>query len=81
MTQKTAFQRLLEATEKTGDATLRLWFQTNAIKEELLSRRKYDKLVHDVAQEVLAHINATVDASEIFDAIDEVNERLNELGK
>jgi len=51
------------------------------IKNNLLSRRDYDNLVHDTAQEVLSSINATVDASEIFDAIDDVNKRLNQLGK
>ena len=66
--------------EKTNDATLRWWFQKDMIKNNLLSRRDYDNLVHDTAQEVLSHINATVDASEIFDAIDDVNKRLNQLG-
>ena len=51
------------------------------IKNNLLSRRDYDNLVHDTAQEVLAHINATVDVSEIFDAIDDIEKHLNKLGK
>ena len=60
---------------------LRWWLQKKAIKENLLSRRDYNKLVRDTAQEVLSHIHATVDASEIFDAIDGIEERLNKLGK
>lgn len=67
--------------EKTNDATLRWWFQKGMIKNNLLSRRDYDNLVHDTAQEVLAHINATVDVSEIFDAIDDIEKHLNKLGK
>ena len=75
------FIRFLQSVEKTNDVTLRWWLQTNAMKEELLLRRKSDKLVRDTAQDVLSHIHATVDASEIFDAIDGIEERLNKLGK
>ena len=81
MRQKGLFERLLQTVEKTGDATLRYWLQKRAIKDDILSRRDYDDLVHDTAQEVLTHISATVDASEIFDAIDGIEERLNKLGK
>lgn len=79
--QKSLFERLLQTVEKTGDATLRYWLQKSAIKNDILSRREYDKLVRDTAQEVLTHIHATVDASEIFAAIDGIEERLNKLGK
>ena len=79
--QNSVFVRFLQAVEKTNDVTLRWWFQKDMIKNNLLSRRDYDNLVHDTAQEVLSSINATVDASEIFDAIDDVNKRLNQLGK
>ena len=81
MTQSNLFERYLQAIEKTGDSVLRWWLQKKAIKENLLSRRDYNKLVRDTAQEVLSHIHATVDASEIFDAIDGIEERLNKLGK
>ena len=60
---------------------LRWQLQKDMMKKDIMRQREYEKLVHDVAQEVLAHINATVDASEIFDAIDGIEERLNKLGK
>lgn len=81
MAQKSVFERYLDALTKTGDAMLRWQLQKDMMKKDIMRQREYEKLVHDVAQEVLAHINATVDASEIFDAIDGIEERLNKLGK
>ena len=50
-------------------------------KEELLSKREHDRLVHDTANEVLSRIDATVDATEIIEAIDEIQRRLDDLGE
>ena len=51
------------------------------IKQSLYERQERKQLVNDVANEVLSHISATVDASEIFDAIDGLNDKINNLGR
>ena len=38
MKQKSWFDRYLEAVEKSGDITLRWWYQKQMLKEELLSK-------------------------------------------
>ena len=77
MKQKSWFDRYLEAVEKSGDITLRWWYQKQMLKEELLSKREHDRLVHDTANEVLSRIDAT----EIIEAIDEIQRRLDDLGE
>ena len=49
--------------------------------DAIFSRRDYDNLVKDTAREVITNLNATADVSEIFDAIDDLEKRLNKLGK
>ena len=56
-------------------------FQKNMMMESIYERQKREQLVHDVANEVLKHFSATVDASEIFKALDDLDERLKNLGK
>jgi len=47
------------------------------IKDKLLS----DKEIDAIADRVIQRLNIKVDASEIIAAIDEINKRLNDLGK
>ncbi len=47
------------------------------IKDKLLSDREIDA----IADRVIQRLNIKVDASEIIAAIDEINKRLNDLGK
>ena len=51
------------------------------IKQALWEKQERKQLVKDVANEVLSNISATVDASEIFDAIDGLNEKIESLGR
>ena len=78
---KGVFERSIEAAERTGDIMLSYYFQKQAIKEQLLSAQEREQLVNDVAEKVLSCISATVDASEIFDAIDGLNEKIESLGR
>jgi hypothetical protein len=49
---------------------------------ELMNKqREREKLVKDVADEVLSRISATVDVSEIVSEIEEIQKALNKLGK
>ena len=75
--EKSMFERWLEATTKTGDVMLQYQFQKDMMKDKLLSDREIDA----IADRVIQRLNIKVDASEIIAAIDEINKRLNDLGK
>ena len=74
---KSMFERWLEATTKTGDIMLQYQFQKDMMKDKLLS----DKEIDEIADRVIQRLNIKVDASEIIAAIDDLNDRLNNLGK
>lgn len=75
--EKSMFERWLEATTKTGDIMLQYQYQKDMMKNKLLS----DKEIDEIADRVIQRLNIKVDASEIIAAIDEINKRLNDLGK
>lgn len=75
--EKSMFDRWIEATTKTGDIMLQYQYQKDMIKNKLLS----DKEIDEIANRVIQRLNIKVDASEIIAAIDEINKRLNDLGK
>ena len=75
--EKSMFERWLEATTKTGDIMLQYQYQKDMIKNKLLS----DKEIDEIADRVIQRLNIKVDASELIAAIDEINKRLNDLGK
>ena len=81
MKQKSVFERYLEAAQYTMDASLRLYYQKAMIKQALWEKQEREQLVKDIANEVLSNISATVDASEIFDKIDGLNEKIESLGR
>ena len=74
---KSAFMRYTEAMEKTGDIVLAYWYQRRQIMDELLSEREIDR----IAYRVIERINITIDANDIIDEIDGIQERLNKLGE
>ena len=77
MRYKSAFERFMEATTKTGDSMLQYQFQKEMMKDKFL----YDKEIDAIADRVIQRLNIKVDASEIIAAIDDLNDRLNNLGK
>lgn len=75
--EKSMFERWIEATTKTGDIMLQYQYQKDMMKNKLLS----DKGIDEIADRVIQRLNIKIDASEIIAAIDEINKRLNDLGK
>ena len=75
--EKSMFDRWIEATTKTGDIMLQYQYQKDMMKNKLLS----DKEIDEIADRVIQRLNIKIDASEIIAAIDEINKRLNDLGK
>ena len=81
MKYKSVFERYLEAAQNTMDVALRLYYQETMIKQALWEKQERKQLVKEIANEVLSNISATVDASEIFDKIDGLNEKIESLGR
>ena len=75
MKQKSAFERFLEAAEKTADITLRWYYQKQDIMKSLLT----DKELDIIADKVLSRISITIDADEVIQKIKELNEELDKL--
>ena len=75
------FNTLLRAIEKTGDTMLAYQFQKDMMYDEIRQRAEREKMIDEIAQRVLSRISATVDVSEIIKSIDDLNDRINKLGK
>ena len=72
-------ERMLQAAQNTGDATLNWYYQKQMMMDSLLEKREREQLVNDVAHEVLSRLSATVDVSEIINEIDELRRALEKF--
>ena len=81
MRRMTMMDQMLLAAQNIGDEMLRWQFQKEMMKQQFFSKEEYDQLVEDITWKVLANISITVDAEEIIDKIEELNQKLNQLGK
>ena len=57
-----------------------MYARSNMIDEEN-HRREMEQMKKEIADDVISRISATVDVSEIFDAIDGLNDKINSLGR
>ena len=73
---KGVFERWLESMTKSADIALQYQFQKDMIKQNLLSDREIDV----IADRVIQRLNISVDASDIINAIDDLNNRIKNLG-
>lgn len=78
---KGVMERFLEASERTGDIMLRYIYQKDMMKQNWLSSEEHNRIVQEAADLALSRISGTVDASEVFDAIDGLNEKIKSLGR
>lgn len=78
---KGVMERFLEASERTGDIMLRYIYQKEMMKQNWLSSEEHNRIVQEAADLVLSRISLTVDASEVFDAIDGLNEKIDSLNR
>ena len=81
MRRMSMMDQMLLAAQNIGDEILRWQFQKEMMKQQFFSKEEYDQLVEDITWKVLANISVTVDAEEIIDKIEELNQKLNQLGK
>lgn len=75
--QKSVFERMIEATEKTGDIMLRYQYQKDMMKSSLLSDHEIDRL----ADKVLSRIAIKTDIVQAIANIKELQNTINNLGK
>ena len=73
---KSMFESWLEATSKTVDYMLQYQFQKDMIKQNLLSDREIDV----IADRVIQRLHITADISEVIAAIDDLNDKIKNLG-
>ena len=79
--QKSAFERYIDAMEKTGDITLRWLYQKEMMKEQLYSQAVLQSLAAAIAPYVVANMSATLDVSDIVKALEELNKSIDDLGR
>lgn len=75
------FRYFISGMDQKMQAQLSLMFAHNRIMAEEEHRREMEQMKEEIVQEVLSRISATVDVTEIFDAIDGLNEKIESLGK
>lgn len=81
MRNKSMFERYVEAMQNTGDIMLRWQYQKDMMKQSILDRQERERLIEDVADRVLARISITVDAEDVINSIEDIQSRLDRLGK
>ena len=75
------FQSLISGMDKSMQTTLNMMHHNSIMIDEMNHRREMEQMKEEIVQEVLSRISATVDVTEIFDAIDGLNEKIESLGK
>ena len=75
------FDHIIIGKEKEMQATLRKMYLKSCNNDEANRRREMEQMKEEIVQDVLSRISATVDVSEIFDAIDGLNEKIESLGR
>ena len=75
------FQSLISGLDKSMQATLNLMYHNSMMIDEENHRREMSEMKEEIIKEVLARISATVDVTEIFDAIDGLNDKIESLGR
>ena len=75
------FQSLISGMDKSMQTTLNMMYHNSMMTDEMNHRREMEQMKEEIIQEILSRISATVDVTEIFDAIDGLNEKIESLGK
>ena len=75
------FDYFIKGMEQDMQATLKMMYLNSCNIDEANHRREMEQMKEEITQDVLSRISATVDVSEIFDAIDGLNEKIESLGR
>lgn len=71
------FERFLDSVEKTGDITLRYYFQKEMMKNDILNREEREKLKAEIIDEIMPRIGVKLND----EALKQLSEMLRNLGK
>lgn len=75
------FSYLISGFEKSMQATLNMMYAHSNMIDELNHRLEVEQMKKEIADDVISRISATVDVSEIFEAIDGLNDKIDSLGR
>ena len=75
------FDYFIQGMDEKMQTTLNMMYHNSCMIDEENHRREMEQMKEEITQEVLSRISATVDVTEIFDAIDGLNEKIESLGK
>ena len=75
------FSYLISGFEKSMQTTLNMMYARSNMIDEENHRREMEQMKKEIADDVISRISATVDVTEIFDAIDGLNDKINSLGR
>ena len=75
------FERFLEASERTGDITLRYMFQKEMMKQQFLNYEEHKRIVDETADLVISRISVSIDVKEAVKQIDELRRSIERLIK
>lgn len=75
------FDYFIQGMDEKMQTTLNMMYHNSCMIDEENHRREMEQMKEEIVQEVLSRISATVDVTEIFDAIDGLNEKIESLGK
>ena len=75
------FDYFIQGMDEKMQTTLNMMYLNSCMIDEENHRREMAQMKEEIVQEVLSRISATVDVTEIFDAIDGLNEKIESLGK
>ena len=75
------FDYFIQGMDEKMQATLNMMYLNSCMIDEENHCREMEQMKEGIVQEVLPRISATVDVTEIFDAIDGLNEKIESLGK
>ena len=75
------FDYFIQGMDEKMQTTLNMMYHNSCMIDEVNHRREMEQMKEEIVQEVLSRISATVDVTEIFDAIDGLNEKIESLGK
>ena len=75
------FDYFIQGMDEKMQTTLNMMYHNSMMIDEMNHRREMEQMKEEIVQEVLSRISATVDVTEIFDAIDGLNEKIESLGK
>lgn len=75
------FDYFIQGMDEKMQTTLNMMYHNSMMIDEMNHRLEMEQMKEEIVQEVLSRISATVDVTEIFDAIDGLNEKIESLGK